>query len=60
MIRLRLVIGPVVVIDLDLLSHEQHDDSDEPPAWIAGGQGSVIEPRDPDDVRVGFRPPPQR
>lgn len=54
MIRLRLVIGPVVVIDLDLLSREQ-DASDEPPAWLAGGQGQVVEPHDEGDVRIGFR-----
>lgn len=42
---LRLVIGPVVVCDIDLFaSVEKADPSKEPPAQLAGGTGTLTYP----------------
>lgn len=57
---LRLVIGPVVVCDIDLFATaDKHDTSKEPPAQLAGGSGTLNYP-DPipvgEPVVFGFRP----
>lgn len=55
-IYLRLVIGPVVVCDVDLFALRQQPSKDDPPPHLNGGQGAVIEPYvDPATVVFGFR-----
>lgn len=57
MIYLRLVIGPVVVCDIDLFSTiDKPDPGKEPPPQLAGGQGQVVYPEPVEDEAVfGFR-----
>lgn len=54
-LSLRLAIGPVVVCDL-LLFTTDTDDTDKPPAELAGGQGTFVDQKDPEDAEaIGFR-----
>ncbi len=53
---LRLVIGPVIVCDLELFGVRQtDDDSNEPPAQLNGGQGTIVEPWVDSPALFGFR-----
>lgn len=56
---LRLVIGPVVVCDIDLFSTRESSKPDEdPPPQLAGGQGSTYYPDPPaEPVVFGFTRP---
>lgn len=55
---LRLVIGPVVVCDIDLFASVQKPDPDkEPPAQLAGGSGTLTYPEplhEDDPAAFGF------
>ena len=54
---LRLVIGPVVVCDIELFGTTQPD-GDEPPAQLAGGTGTLAYPEPVEDIDAfGFRSP---
>lgn len=50
---LRLVIGPIVVCDIDLFSVREQSSADDPPAQLAGGTGTLAYP-DPLDDPVAF------
>lgn len=59
---LRLVIGPVVVCDIDLFTTANKPDPNEPPAQLAGGTGTLTYP-DPlpeEEPSLGFRPDKER
>jgi hypothetical protein len=55
-IYLRLVIGPVVICDIDLFSTVDKPDPDkEPPAQLAGGAGTLAYPEPLyDEAAFGF------
>lgn len=54
---LRLVIGPVVVCDIDLFSTvQQRSKDDDPPPQLAGGSGTLTYPDSPEQPHaLGFR-----
>lgn len=54
---LRLVVGPVVICDVELFGTTSKPDPNEPPPQLNGGQGQVIDPwiDSSDVVRFGFR-----
>lgn len=54
-IYLRLVIGPVVICDLEMFSAASKPDPNQPPAQLAGGSGQMMYP-DPVPA-LGFAPP---
>jgi hypothetical protein len=58
---LRLVIGPVVVCDLELFGMTSKPDLDpEPPAQLAGGAGTVVSPESDEPEVFGFTRRPDR
>lgn len=58
-VYLRLVVGSVVVCDLDLFSKVTKPDPDkDPPPQLAGGTGTLIYPDPPEEpVAFGFSRP---
>lgn len=53
---LRLVIGPVVVCDVELFGSAQKA-ADDPPPQLNGGTGTLTYPDPIDGPSLGFRPP---
>lgn len=50
---LKLVIGPVIVCDIELFATQPDTADDEPPPQLAGGSGTVLYPDQVEDV-FGF------
>lgn len=50
----RLVIGPVVVADVEFFAAKDKPSTDEPPPQLNGGTGTLTYPEPVEDVTLGF------
>lgn len=56
---LRLVVGPVVVCDVELFASKDTPKGDEPPPQLNGGSGTVMFPEVEGGVAFGFTKQPK-
>lgn len=55
-VYLRLVIGPLVIADIELFASKDTSKSDDPPPQLNGGSGTIMQP-EPAAVALGFVKP---